>query len=55
VRLCSEGCLSISELIIADVAAYTLGTITRGEQDAFNNVRAFLEKGVPNTPVNGPF
>ncbi|WWD22199.1 hypothetical protein CI109_106690 [Kwoniella shandongensis] len=37
------------------VAAYTVGTIYRGERDAFNNVRAFLEKGSPVTPVNGPF
>ncbi len=38
-----------------DVAAYTTGTIFRGERDAFNNVRAFLETGMPQTPVNGPF
>ncbi|WVQ78312.1 hypothetical protein IAT38_000397 [Cryptococcus sp. DSM 104549] len=37
------------------VAAYTGGTIYRGERDAFNNVRAFLETGTPVTPVNGPF
>jgi len=37
------------------VAAYTTGTIYRGERDAFDNVRRFLEKGVPMTPVNGPF
>ncbi|KAK8846889.1 hypothetical protein IAR55_005979 [Kwoniella newhampshirensis] len=38
-----------------DVAAYTQGTIYRGERDAFANVRAFLERGSPVTPVNGPF
>ncbi|ORY25461.1 glycerate-and formate-dehydrogenase [Naematelia encephala] len=37
------------------VAAYTTGTIYRGEKDAMSNVRAFLEKGKPINNVNGPF
>ncbi|WWD00667.1 hypothetical protein V866_007602 [Kwoniella sp. B9012] len=41
--------------ITPHVAAYTKGTIYRGERDAMANVRAFFEQGHPNTPVNGPF
>ncbi|KAL7425268.1 hypothetical protein Q5752_000956 [Cryptotrichosporon argae] len=37
------------------VAAYTTGTIYRGERDAFANLRAYLETGEPNDNVNGPF